>query len=54
MQYAKIIDELKEQMNEISKKYIIESDSNIIGKHLDINHIDFCPTSYCKKLIVNW
>ena len=41
------IDELEEKMNEIEEKSKIESDSNVVGKYLDINHIDFSPQIYC-------
>ena len=41
------IEELDDKLNEILEKSKIETDSNEIGKNLNINHIDFSPRIYC-------
>lgn len=46
MKFAISIDQLEQKIDEISTEYKIESDSNIISKHLDINYIVFSPTEY--------
>ena len=40
-------DELKENLNKLAENSTIESDSNVISKYLDINHIHFSPRIYC-------
>lgn len=47
------IDEVEQNLNELAEKSKMESDSNIIGKNLDINHIDFSPRTYCDKRNIN-
>lgn len=43
------IDEIEDNLNTMLETSNIETDSNIIGKNLNINHIYFSPRMYCNS-----